>query len=452
MKRLYLILLVFVFNYIICIGSEQIELSSRLGKTISLDSRNYFGLFPDVKDYKSAVLIKNAGYNYFEIIAGKRDEKSKIILSDSAVATLAYVIDNFEGIISEPAKYKLNGKLISGLLRVSTQFNKKAKSVNITLRDSTKFSGFVLYADSSIVVTTPDSAYRQKSGNLRITAYSDIYSISNVGYPIIDGTKTLFIINNNSFKKIAIFKNVAGISVTPPEVLKYISENPILKVKEVYESSLDFNKLYFKRFMVSANFSYQQFSPKKLPLITIPEWRDITKPLIMDRYYSFGFDFAYNITKLLQLQIGYQLQKIDYSLGQDYTTRTILGNGLNLDLYLNVWKNKNMRFEPQRLFAYLYGGIQFDYYDYTVSNTFLGPDNIHGTTGIDAKMRQSYHAGLSCKYNINHHYSINMSGFINYHPGFGTIYYWDGKGYYYITKNIDNIISYGLKIGLGSEF
>ncbi len=442
----------FAFSAIVCFGAEQIELSSRLGKSISLDTRNYFGLFPDVKDYKSAVLIKNAGYNYFEITAGKLNEKSKIILTDSAVTTLAYVIDNYEGIISEPAQYKLNGKLISGLIRVSTQFNKKAKSVNITLRDSTKFSGFILYADSSNLVTTPDRAYRATSSDFRITPYSDIYSISNVAYPIIDGTEIVFLLNLKSYQKNALFKSVNGIKVVPPEVLKFVDQQQTRDMSKSYESPLDFDNLYFKRMSISLDYSYEQFYPDKLQLLSIIDMTNVPLKLTLDRYYSYGFNFDYKLTKFLKLQLGYSFEKIDFNISQYYQTKSILGNNVNFDLYLKVWSSKKKGFEPQRIYAYLYGGIKVNWYNYNVNTILRNFENPLVDLGIDSEMKKSYHAGINFNYKFNNTNFLSLSGFVNYHKNLGMLFYSNTPEGNCITRYIDYIYSYGFTIGYGAEF
>jgi hypothetical protein len=452
MKKLYLILLVLVVNSVICFGSEQIELSSRLGKTISLDSRNYFGLFPDVKDYKSAVLIKDNGINYIEISAENSKEKSKIILSDSAVTTLAYVIDNYEGIISEPAKYKLNGKLVSGLIRINTQFNKKVAPVKIKLRDSTEFSGFILYADSSAIVTTQDSAFRPANRNFKITGYSDIYSISNVDYPIIDGTEIVFLINLKSIQKITLFKNANAIKVAPPEVFKYIAENSIPEVKESYKSLLDFDKLYFKRMSISFDYSYEQFYPNKLQLLSVLTMTNVPMKLTLDKYHTFGVNFDCKLTRFLQIQLSYNLEKIDFYINRDYPTKSFLGNGFGSDLYLKVWTSKKSGFEPQRFFAYLYGGFQLSFYQPYVTNTFS--THCYAISGLEivSGMKKSYHTGINFKYIINNSSFISLSGFMNYHNDLGIIYYGTYDYDSYITRYIDYIITYGFKIGFGSEF
>ncbi|MEI6089372.1 MAG: hypothetical protein WCR42_02880 [bacterium] len=441
MKKSYLILLVLVVNSVICFGTEQIELTSRLGESISLDSRNYFGLFPDVKDYKSAVLYKNVGHNYFEISAGKSEVKSKIILSDSAVATLAYVIDNYEGIISEPTNYKLNGKLISGLLRVSTQFNKKAKSVNITLRDSTKFSGFILYADSSNLVTTPDSTYRPKSGNLRITGYYDIYSITNVDYPIIDGTQTLFVINNTSFKKMAIFKNVAGISVTPPEVLKCISANPIPEVKEAYKSSLDFDKLYFKRMMVAVDYTYQLLYKNKYDFIVGNDIPILN--LYLTHYCSLGLNCNYKISRRMSTEIGYKYELISYKMGNN-VYNALYSNSFNINFGYTIWHSRKNQFEYNQLFSELIGGVSIHNYRNKSDKTQYV--NTLYSKYLTGNSKLSYMIGTRMRYKINKTANLLISGFINYYDRWGKL-----RLYNMSSENIPYNISYGLSAGLGFD-
>lgn len=441
MKKLYLILLVFVFNSIISFGSEQIELSARLGKTISLDSRNYFGLFPDVKDFKSAVLFKDVSINYIEITAGKSEEKSKIILSDSAVSTLAYVIDNFEGIISEPTKYKLNGKLISGLIRISTQFNKKAKPMQITLRDSTKFSGFILYADSSVIVTTPESAYRPASANFKITGFSDIYSISNVDYPIIDGTKAIFVINKESFLKLSLFKNANGIKVAPPEVLKFVKELPIEKNQNLYKSPLDYDKLYFKRIMVSANYSYQLLYKRKFDFKVWNTQPEVT--LYLTNYYSLGFNINYRITGGLSSELGYNYELISYNMGGKIYS-AIYSNTFNFNVAYNFWHSKKNLFEYNQLFTEIQCGVNVHNYKYKYD--LMQYKNDIDNKDITANAKFGYLIGARIRYKINKTTNLFFASFINYYNSWGEL-----RGYDLTSENITNNFGYGISAGFGFE-
>lgn len=417
------------------------ELSTRLGKTISLECRNYFGLFPDVKDYKSAVLFKNVGYNYIEITTDKSEEKSKIILSDSAVSTLAYVIDNYEGMISEPLKYKLNGKLISGLIRISTQFNKKAKPVSITLRDSSKFSGFILYADSSIVVTTPDSAYRPTNKNFKITGFSDIYSISNVDYPIIDGTQAIFVINKESFLKLAIFKNVLGIKVTPPEVLNNINERSINKINKIFESDLDFDRIYFKRIIVSAYYSYQLLNKRKFDFKLWNSLPEVT--LYLTNYYSLGFNINYRLTGGLSSELGYNYELISYNMnGKTYSA--IYSNTINFNVLYNFWHSKKNLFEYNQLFTEIQFGVNVHNYEYKYD--LMHYKNEIDSKDITTKAKYGYLIGIRVRYKINESTNLFFTNFINYYTSWGEL-----RGYDLTSENITNNLGYGISGGIGFE-
>jgi len=442
MRKMYLILLVFVFNSIICFGSEQIELSSRLGKTITPESRDYFGLFPNVKDFKSAVLIKDSINNYLEITAGKLDIRTTTVISDSSIFALRYVIDNFEKIISNRIKITINPKYAVNYLVIGTKYNNKAKLLRITLEDSTSFQSFIIYSDSNAIVTTPDSIYNPSTSPLRITEYSDIYSISGVSYNIIDRTKEIFVLNLQQFSKYALFTNYNKANVTPPEVLKLINNQTKTNETNYYESKLNFNRLYFKRMMLSVDCSYQILYRSKFGFKVWDYQPEVT--LYLTNYYSLGFNFNYKISRSINAEIGYKYELISYKMS-DKIYNAIYGNTFNLNLLYNLWHSKKNLYEYDQLFADMLCGVNIHDYHYIKfhNEQYLNQTN---STDLTETSKLSYLFGTRLRYKINTTMNFLLIGFINYYDCWGKV-----RIYEMTTENIPNNFNYGFSFGFGLE-
>jgi len=85
-------------------AQSVISLSDRLGTVISSQARDYFGLFPKIEDFESAVLKQDGVKFYFQIKTKSGEIKKNV--SDSTVQALKLVIENFEKIINTENRKK----------------------------------------------------------------------------------------------------------------------------------------------------------------------------------------------------------------------------------------------------------------------------------------------------------------------------------------------------------
>jgi hypothetical protein len=440
-------------DFSVCQSAEQIILSPRLGKLITLQSRNYFGLFPQIKSFKSAILYKGINSNYFEVTTDNSTEK--IPVSDSTIIAMAFVIDRFEDIITNPSVYNMNKDLIKGLIRVNTYNNNYSKKVEIVLKDQSKAKGYIIHVDSTFIVLTKSQDYDYKENKFRIIHYSDIYSIQSNKYLIIYYSREIFEEYAYALYDLKLFTNSFYKKATPPEVLEFVKENANQTLLNVPNTVIDFDNIYMRKASLSTDVSYQIFNVSKMIVLPLNMLPQSEYKFSFDDYYSFGLNFDYNITPAIRTQIGYNYETIDFNFKDKSYDRQIKGQTINFNVFYNLWHSKRFRFQELQSFFYVFAGAQMHWYTYYAPYDYIYPPTLFqhlsdpGLEEFDIckEMRMSYKAGISYRLKTAYSNYCFISLFTNYHRNYGLINY-DNELY---TRNIDYIFSYGFTFGIGLE-
>ena len=200
-KSIYLIankifiFLVMIFSFEVYSQDNIVpyQLSKRTGDEIDRQERDYFYLFPNIKDFEMAKAYRLSNYSIkIEIQQTKQSGKpdTMLIITMPESQGLANYLTDFEQIFNQykvVQLHNINSELIN-LFVARQKFNwllKKHKKrefdqfIVIDL-DSSQYSGTVLYANDSLVVLWNDTSFydwRKISENLKIFHYSEIDKI-----------------------------------------------------------------------------------------------------------------------------------------------------------------------------------------------------------------------------------------------------------------------------------
>ena len=451
MRYFHIITLVIFLSTILCFATEQIELSSRVGITISLESREYFGLFPQITDYKSAILIKDNLTNYFQVNTSKTEVR--IPVSDSSIIAMRFVIDNYEEILRNPRIYKSNPDLLIGLIKVNHKYNRQCKQTKLVMKDKSELSGYILCADSSYLVITPDTVFIPSLSKFQVLNYRDIYSIQNVDYPIIDGTKIIWEENLFSLNEKTLLIRFNDNFNIPPEIKNYISKNPENENINYGTSIMDFENMYQRKFNISLDFSYQWFNLEGL--ITKSSYlssfdKNFSSLMSFKTFISGGFNIDYQLLNRVKAQVGYNYEQFEVILTNFSGSNIITANTANFTLYYTLWNSKTYMFQPRQLFVDLFVGAQIHSFKYKDTNLYkvINTYEIFKNEDITRKLRNSYKLGLRMNFKTLYSSNVYLSGFINYHHDYGLIRYAGTI----TSRYINFILSYGATFGIGLEF
>ncbi|MFH1052387.1 MAG: hypothetical protein V1779_15810 [bacterium] len=453
-----LMLIMFFFNNsnLLCEGIEKLLLSPRLTDTITTEIRNYFGLFPGVQKFSSAVLYQDNNSKYFKI----KTESSEFSLpvSDSSVLVLTNIIDNFEDILSKKKLIYVNPKLLTNLLSIYTRNNPRLKSIKLTLRDGTDYSGFIVLTDSNFVIMSKDSINRLLLKKLESFYFNDIYSISDIDYSIIDGCKEIFLDNVDSFIDVSYFTNPNGFTVAPPEIWNFLRNQQKKDTLEI-RSSLDFDDLYEKKFMLSLDISQQVFNLRGIPTTNLSHYyhslyyeKNEQNVFSFTDYLSISLDFDYLILEKIRMNIGYNYEYIGFDINTGFYDNSLYGYALNFNVSYNFFNSRLYNFQTQQFFMDLFIGGQIHKFYYSYENNLTNTDNIFDKSILDfdvtKNIKYSYKLGLNIRYKISDFVFWKINGFINYNDDYGLIIQHNQIS----TRYINYILSYGISGGFGIEF
>lgn len=153
-------------------------LSARLGETISLEERAYFGLFSDVNNFVSATAFEGSGSKIEIRITTKTDPVTRVI-ERSAAIELAKYLKAFEQYAFSENFQSLNWLLIRHLVSPTRPY-KKGKQRLFRLDDGTVRRGVLLYATEDYIILTraPDIFSYTTPYLLSRIALSDIKSMN----------------------------------------------------------------------------------------------------------------------------------------------------------------------------------------------------------------------------------------------------------------------------------
>jgi|GEM_PF-5153547 len=452
LRKITILIISFIFCYSISYSTEKIALSTRLDDTIYPEERNYFGLFPNIDDFSCAVLCQDGSTKFFRIKT--ESEEYDLPVADSTLLVLKVIIDNFEDILIKKKLLYIDPKILTNFITIYTKINSDLKIINVKLKDSSEYSGYILLSDSHFVIMTKDSIQNRDYNNLQAFHYSEIYSISEIDYPIIDGSKEVFWDDDESLRENSYYVNPQGIHVAPPEVYSFLRK----QIPENYiavDSKIDFDDLYKNKFMLSFDISQQVFNLRGIP--TIPLYyqgyfkNSEFRPFSFLDYTSIGISIDYLLLNNLLVNIGSNYELIGYNISDGIYYSSINGYTLNFNLAYNFFKTREYNYQPYQFLFDLFLGCQlhkffypdesnFSYKKYWVDSSILDYD-------ISKKMKFSYKFGINIRYKINSLYFWKLSGFVNYHDDYGLIIQKEGIS----TRYIPYIYSFGISGGFGIE-
>ncbi|MBS1912894.1 MAG: hypothetical protein JST22_12990 [Bacteroidetes bacterium] len=137
-------------------AQDTLQLSPRLGTVISPLERAYFGLFPNVDRYASALFV-GSGDSVKAIIrrsAEPRQEDTVVVLSRTAYAVLGRYVNGFEGRFYRDSA-ESGGASIRGLARPVNLFTVDGPQLTIEVAGGGIVQGVPVYADVSSLVIGP---------------------------------------------------------------------------------------------------------------------------------------------------------------------------------------------------------------------------------------------------------------------------------------------------------
>lgn len=437
-------------------GAELIELSPRVGKSISQESRNYFGLFPYVKNYVKSELFKDNNRRYLSFTT--IDTIFNINISDYIFNSLSTIIENYEDIIAKGSKtkFKFNSDSLLNYIKVKTIYRTNPNIISVTKTDGTELSGYLMNYDTLLIVLAVDSIFSRSNKSFTTLYYNEIKTIKEAKYPEIYGNKLIFQQNNRYFEESAMFTHTEDLYIFPPEVIEAIKNTkyPDLSVNNIYYP--DFDSLYQHSNMLSIDITYQKYnlngliinafcgnSPKELYELNL---------FSFERYLTLGLNYDKKITKNLRIQLGYNYEIVDFTFMKNAYTNQMISNTINLSVIYNLWHSKLFQFMEHQFYLDIFGGAQFHTFKYKYENWICYNSTIQDLAlakkDITAHLTMSYKLGLNLRYRLNSMDYIYISGFTNFNDYNSYISF--ASSLY--TRYIDYILSYGVSAGFGIEF
>lgn len=447
MKLQILIIFILLFNIGNIFGAEVVELSSRTGIKITKESRDYFGLFPKIDNFQNAELLNESDSLFFKI----QDDGQEIFIpiSKNTFNALREIINNFEDVLINPKDYSSFASSIIGFIKIDVGINKSAKKFQLNLKNGKNFHEFVIYVNDILLITTPDSIYNRNTANLTLIPIEDLYSISEVTFPIVDGCKILFKENVKKISEYSLFSSNNNSNVAPPEVVSFIRNNYINKISN-NECNLNIDSLYPQKVSVSVDFSLQRFIMDKFIAIN---GDGNFNYFSLDNYYSTGLNFDYALNQNFKFRLGYNLELIYYHFYKDDAVykyddeinsqfNKLIGNALTFQVFYKIYSKNNF-------YSGIFTGI-------TVRKYFLfdksGMINIYNNLlkyEIVNKPKISFKSGLEFKYKFGIKSFIDISTFLQYHNDLGIVISKDRSAH---TRYVNYLFSLGLSLGYGEDY
>lgn len=186
--------------------AQLIEISSRLGSRIDLNTRNYFHLFPKIIDFHYAELFqKDSDEYFFRIHFGNsnNDYDSITNLNTEEILLLKYYIENFESSIDNFFEENILMNEIIDINSYKNQYgNAKKQKYNLILNheDTDPVFGWIIYADSNELAIKPDKDPYNWEKPEELLIYS------------CDELKVITIEKNNSYSKGFIAGLMVGVT------------------------------------------------------------------------------------------------------------------------------------------------------------------------------------------------------------------------------------------------
>ena len=467
----------------LCLYSQntknEIELSPRVGSVIDTIERNYFGLFPDIKEFKQAVFLKKSNDSFDLKISYSVEniEKDTILtISDSTFKILNLVVNNYENMYDDenPEIRFINRLKINKFHTANMTYKYNEKLFEIETMNDEKISGSILYIDNEfLLIWTGNEKYRWQDvkENIKVFYYKEIKKIDGAEYELIGGNQNIYKSNFDFLKFYVPFKNLDNNIIITPEINNCIEQYRSEIKTKVFKNPIDYqmlissqySKLFFAascgllsdfssdlNIVLSMNYNLNKF--QKTITNTFVFWTDvalgfnISERISIDAFFrylpkfyelygtGYGFNFHYKFYSGL-LPLFFNLKNsLTATIGYNRTT-------IKSDL---EWKN--------------FIGLLDDYGAADYSMAMKNPKQSGITINSPVTVFQSVNVGLTYEMNLASWISINISGilydFLNIKSNdFGAGFTNYGRTYTFKSENvIDNTLPFYYGLGLKINF
>jgi hypothetical protein len=443
MKNLLVIFLIALPIFVYSQGSGLIELHPRIGDTLTLEKRDYFGLFPNIEQFNSATLQKTSGKEYvFNISFADRIYQK--VVDDSVVVALRYYIDNYEDLINQnrtPDK-KFERYLIPDFVTISTFYRTNIQKLKIKLLDKSEIEEYLVYHnDSCLILSNKNNvnSFRNLS-DFRIINFNEIDTAFNIKYGIIKGKNFVFVKNFEILDSLSMFYQNGEIMA--PEIKNLLKAN---KIKSLQTDNLefDFDQPYLTKFSLSLNNSFQLFYVDKFILVpSVKIW--------LENQYIIqtGVDFGYRIIDPLKVLVGINYGQYVFKKVLSFSKTQFNITSLNLGLDYNLWHQDKYRFNSHQFLFDIFANIFIQKYSYNYGEHI--PDinkSVIDEYDFTRNYKFMYQGGLKLDYLYNHNFFTSLSTNFNYYNDLGLISP-DGQ---LSTRYINFFITYGINLTFGIQ-
>lgn len=446
-----IILTLYLFALIISEGvlfAKEIELSPRSGKGLTLEARNYFGLFPEINDFRSAALHSEGGKRYFLVETGSREIEYPI--SDSALAGLRELMENFEEFLAGKWKYPRNSKELSGIIKIRTYANDSKKAIRIKLMNNMWVSGYIIHCDSNSIFIIPNNSYDKSAKLYFPISYRDIKSINGMPYPIIEGEKLLFRENLDHIGKLALYQNKDNVNIAPPEIINYKYKNSNLSKEDSSITHRNIDSIYRKRTIIWFDCSYQYFIQRNLLLQSEIGRQSLRNESIgykaLNGYYSHGLSVTHEISPKTRIKFGAFKENINIGIWEEISGGQLQSEGFILGAHYKLWQSKEFQFMNNQYYLDVFARTEMRRFHLSSKRFRHLSSNLYDyyNNATTRKYDYSYAGGFCLNYKY-YKVIMSLSGFMNYHNNYG--------GFNIInlgrTRNINYLVSYGASLGVG---
>ncbi len=435
---------------------DTIELSSRLGREISIPERDYFGLFPEIEGFISATLIAGNSGDYFFLVNTTKGEK-QLPVSESSVNELRKVADRFESVIDPNLAgiLAIDYKQAMGWVILETIYNPEAGKLVVKMVNGDELTGTPVYMDNfRLGLFTSDSAYSPDGakGKILIVNCKDIYSMAGMKYPVINGNPILFRNNFDDVAALSLFTDIDKEEIrTPPEVSALLKEDKNSAGSGETAENQSLCDIYRKKYFVVFSLSNLNYNNEKVPFYSPGYYKaNLIIDTITIRYnFSFNIEAGYRFMNNISVSLNYSQVHLAFANEaiRDYYKYDQLGIKAALELF----KSEPYDFMYPQLKGKAF--CEFDLVKFTelqseYENSYTGgyPQNYEG---IEDNLLYNINLGGTLEYKLNYHYYIVFSGYVYFLRIADSFLAFD----HFRSKNFDDMrISWGMNLGLGYEF
>lgn len=145
--------------------STLVPLSARMGDTIDLEERNYFGLFPLYPNFESAKLYQVNETLYrlrLQLMDNGQSSEAVIELDNNRLAAIQHYIDNFESLFDN--EQSVAWGYVIKVANPVMHINRKSPGVEATLVDKSRRRGQLLYIDENVLVLSKEKTLQHWPG------------------------------------------------------------------------------------------------------------------------------------------------------------------------------------------------------------------------------------------------------------------------------------------------